>query len=129
MEAQKVLELLKIQEIRDYTRNARSGGDQPKVQYLLEEEKILKIHGDLITFSQKLIDCKRNECDQLRPQRDDLKRQFNTEVENLDLTNRNSYSTLDPKDFSGKAIEIINAQPGTMLVYPFIVQDRVWLPG
>ncbi|MEO1133227.1 MAG: tetratricopeptide repeat protein [Cyanobacteria bacterium J06639_1] len=131
LEAQQVLELLKIQEIRDYTRNARSG-NQPEVQYLLQEENVLAAYGDLITFEKRLSDCERASCNSLsslRRQRDDLKREYNREVQQLRaiLDNRNRDTFFDPKDLSKQAIELVNAQPGTMLIYPFITEDKVWL--
>jgi hypothetical protein len=52
-----VLELLKIQELRDYTRDTRAGGTTPGIDFDATEQKILQAYNSLVDFGQKIRDC------------------------------------------------------------------------
>jgi len=133
LEAQQVLELLKIQEIKDYTRSRDVGDRAEDVIFLLEELEIRDKHGQLIIFDQELNTCEKTRCPnlkELQKQRDDLKREYNKAtivLEDLISQRRASGKILDPNNLPKNAREILNAQPGTMLIYPFLTDDRLWL--
>lgn len=85
LEAQQVLELLKAQEIHDYTRNA-DAGIRRDIDYLTEELRILTTYASLATFAQNIAECKINNCSQLsqlNQQRDDLQNEFRQKVSEL----------------------------------------------
>ncbi|MFB2877788.1 CHAT domain-containing protein [Floridanema aerugineum] len=135
LEAQQVLELLKIQEIRDFTRNAQVGEQLSGIALNQIEEKIIKEHGSLVSFGQKLADCQKTQCaqkEQLIAQRTFLTQAYNQAVRTLESEiaarkNRDS-DFLNPRnDLNRKAQEIIKAQPGTLLIYPFVLEDKLWL--
>ncbi|MBE9128386.1 MULTISPECIES: CHAT domain-containing protein [unclassified Coleofasciculus] len=134
LEAQQVLELLKVQELRDFTRNTRAGGEKQKVTFNQTEEQIKNEHGTLIAFGQKVTECEETSCsqlDQLLAQQDILTEEFNQSVETIEKEVRDRISTdpatLDSEDFLRKANEIVEAQPGTVLIYPLVLEDKIWL--
>lgn len=135
LEAQQVLELLKIQEIRDFTRNAQMGEQLSGIALSQIEEKIIKEHGSLVAFGQKLADCQKNQCaqkEQLIAQRTLLTQAYNQAVRTLEseitLRKNRDSDFLNPRnDLNRKAQEIIKAQPGTLLIYPFVLEDKLWL--
>ncbi|MEO1134488.1 MAG: CHAT domain-containing protein, partial [Cyanobacteria bacterium J06639_1] len=132
VEAQQVLELLKIQEIRDYTRNAKAGASQD-IDYLIEELRILETYGPLAAFAQKIAACQANNCpelSQLNQQRDDLQKEFLTKVNELEAAieqRKQKAPTLDPDNLPATAQAIVAARPGTMLIYPLVTEDKLWL--
>jgi hypothetical protein len=65
LEAQQVLELLKVQELRDFTRNTRAGGKTTETAFTPTEERILKENGTLVNFGQRLYECQQAQCNQL----------------------------------------------------------------
>ncbi|MFB2876741.1 CHAT domain-containing protein [Floridanema aerugineum] len=134
LEAQQVLELLKLQEIRDYTRNAKASNRTSGIDLNSTEEQIIKSHGSLIAFGQKVIECRQTQCSELSQLNDQLQAlttQYNQSIATLKqiIANRRAQDqqVLDPNDFGRKAREIIAAQPGTVLIYPFVVEDKTWL--
>ncbi|MFB2896948.1 tetratricopeptide repeat protein [Aerosakkonemataceae cyanobacterium BLCC-F50] len=134
LEAQQVLELLKIQEIRDYTRNAKASNQTSGIDLNSTEEQISKTHGSLIAFGQKVTQCRQTQCSELSQLNDQLQAlttQYNQSIATLKqiIANRRAQDqqVLDPNDFGRKAREIIAAQPGTVLIYPFVVEDKTWL--
>ncbi len=72
LEAQQVLELLKVQEIRSFTRNAQVRDRTVGIATTAAEETILKEHGSLIAFGQTVANCKRSQCAQLSQLNDQL---------------------------------------------------------
>ncbi|MFB2933661.1 tetratricopeptide repeat protein, partial [Aerosakkonemataceae cyanobacterium BLCC-F154] len=134
LEAQQVLELLKIQEIRDYTRNAKASNQTSGIDLNSIEEQIIKTHGSLIAFGQKVAECRKSKCSELSQLNDQLQAlitQYNQSIATLKqiIANRRAQDqqVLDPNDFGRKAREITAAQPGTVLIYPFVVADKTWL--
>ncbi|MFB2897412.1 tetratricopeptide repeat protein [Aerosakkonemataceae cyanobacterium BLCC-F50] len=134
LEAQQILELLKIQELRQFTENSRAGGETNGSQFNPTEEKIIEIYGSLIAFGQQVDECQKNRCSQLGElldKRDALTRQYNQSVESLVKQIRSlqtqDEAILNPKDLGRKAREIIAAQPGTVLIYPLVLKEKIWL--
>ncbi len=134
LEAQQVLELLKVQELRDFTKNTRAGGEISETAFTPTEEQILKEFGSLIAFGRKLEECQNTQCSelsQLRDRRDVLTQQFNQKIQSIEKEVRDRLlkdrAILDTKDILREARKIVEAQDGTVLIYVFVVQDKTWL--
>jgi CHAT domain-containing protein/tetratricopeptide (TPR) repeat protein len=132
LEAQQVLELLKIQELRDFTRNARAGGETSGIALSRIEEDILKKYGTLIAFGLKLYECEQQKCNilsQLRDQLDILTKQFNQDTNTFRKTLQERLAKdpalLEPEQLRNTAAEIVTAEPGTILVYPLVLKDKI----
>jgi CHAT domain-containing protein len=135
LEAQQVLELLKAEEVKDFTRAAQKE-NTTEVALTPKEGQIKDKSNSLIALGQRVDECEQSNCAQLQPlldQRDALVQQFDSEVQVIEkeFRDRNVRNTDDaalaPKDFLGQAQEIVNAQPGTVLIYPLVMDNRIWL--
>ncbi len=135
LEAQQVLELLKIQEICDFTRNPNTTGENSGVALNSTEEEILQQHGTLVAFGRKLKECQETNCEekeQLIHQQTALTENYNEAIRTLEAEIRKRKGKdddfLNPRhDFSRQAEEVIKAQPGTLLIYPLVLEDKLWL--
>jgi CHAT domain-containing protein len=134
LEAQGVLELLKIQELRDFTRNAGAGGGTSGIATNPTETEILKIHGTLIALGRQIEECQKTQCEQkskLLDEREVIAKQFEATVRSLEQEIRSSRANdkgfLDPSTLGGNAEDIVAAQPGTVLVYPLVLKDKLWI--
>jgi CHAT domain-containing protein len=134
LEAQQALELLKIQEIRNYTRNASAGEQTSGVATNPVETQVLQTHGTLIAFGQKVADCEQSKCNQLSQlldQREALSTEFNRAVEALEQTIRDNRRDdrifTDPTQLFGNPDRIVSAQPGTILLQTLVLPDRLWV--
>ena len=132
LEAQQVLELLKIQELRDFTRNARAGGETAGIALSRIEEDILNKYGTLIVFGLKLYECEQQKCNslsQLRDQLDTLTQQFNQDTNTFRKTLQERLAKdpalLEPEQVRNTAAKIVTAEPGTILVYPLVLKDKI----
>jgi CHAT domain-containing protein/tetratricopeptide (TPR) repeat protein len=132
LEAQQVLELLKIQELRDFTRNARAGGETAGIALSRIEEDILNKYGTLIVFGLKLYECEQQKCNilsQLRDQLDTLTQQFNQDTNTFRKTLQERLAKdpalLEPEQVRNTAAKIVTAEPDTILVYPLVLKDKI----
>jgi CHAT domain-containing protein len=59
-----------------------------------------------------------------------LTEQFNQKIQTIEKEVRDRRAKddafFDPNKFA-KAKEIVEAQPGTVLIYPFVLEDKIWL--
>lgn len=132
-EAQQVLELLKEQELREYTGTEVS--NQPVgLTITATEQQILKEYGSLIKFGQRFEQCQKencNELEQLSAQREVLTKQYSQTVAQLDEVLRTRSTTdpafINPSQFALKAQAIAEEQPNTVLIYPLVLPDKIWL--
>lgn len=132
-EAQQVLELLKEQELREYTGTEVSS--QPiSLTITATEQQILKEYGSLIKFGQRFEQCQKNSCnelEQLSAQREVLTKQYSQTVAQLDEILRTRSTTdpafINPSQFALKAQAIAEEQPNTVLIYPLVLPDKIWL--
>lgn len=131
-EAQAVLDLLKVQELKDF-RQERGSGKTPELACSQTEAKILQDQGSLIAFGQKLRECEKANCPQLNQlydQRKDLTRQYNRTITSLEQALRDR-RRVDPNAFDpnklGKINAIVNAQPHTVLISPLVLENKIWL--
>ncbi|MBE9033397.1 tetratricopeptide repeat protein [filamentous cyanobacterium LEGE 11480] len=138
-EAQQVLELLKIQETKSYTRSTQTS---EQVALSQSEQAILKTYDTLIAFSQDLLKCKRNPTCRTSNkllQLTNLKDQQNQAFEQLVKTLRtklaqrakNDSAWIDPSNPNNnlrrRAAELLSAQPGSLLIYPLVLENKMWL--
>jgi tetratricopeptide (TPR) repeat protein len=132
LEAQQVLELLKVQELRDFTKDTRAGGENSGIATNPTEAEILKIHGTLIALGRKIEECQQcTERSKLLDQREVIAKEFDENVRSLEQEIRsrraNDKAFLDPTTLGGNAEEIVSAQPGTVLLYPLVLEDKLWI--
>jgi CHAT domain-containing protein len=134
LEAQQVLELLKIQEIRNYTRNASEGKYTSGVGTNPIETQVVKTHGTLIAFGQKLVECEQSNCTQLSQlldQREAISAEFNHAVNTLEQTARKNrgidLAFTDPTQLFGNPDQVVSAQPGTILLQTLVLPDKLWV--
>jgi CHAT domain-containing protein/tetratricopeptide (TPR) repeat protein len=134
LEAQQILELLKVEELRDYAQDQRMAGQSLEVALLPAEERILSQYGTLVAFGQQIDACEREQCStmsQLWDERDRLAHEFQQSVMALEATIRSLRAQddafLDPHALSREARSILEARPNTVLIYPFVLEDRLWI--
>lgn len=133
LEAQQVLELLKIKEINNFTKNTNSRGEASPIHLNRVEQKIIEKHGSLIAFGQKVYECKQTNCkqqSQLNDQLEYLRTQYNQTVDTFVAVVRERKGKddafFDPRNLND-AQNIVEAQPDTVLIYPFVLEDKIWL--
>ena len=133
-EAHAVLELLKLRELRDFTRDAginSSGIDLAKVEEAALN-RILAQYTTIASFNEQLSKCDRDHCPtlkELQQQRDRLNEAVNTELQQQRAILAKHFSTesatLTPEKLNAEALRIVNAQPGTVLIYPLVLKDKL----
>ncbi len=133
-EAQAVLELLKLRELREFTRDA--GIDSDGILLAAVEEKalnqILNQFATVGNFTQEVSNCQQTNCanlKQLEQQRDALNAAIQQEINQQRAILAKHFSTeagtLTPDRLNAEARRIVNAQPGTILIYPLVLKDKV----
>jgi tetratricopeptide (TPR) repeat protein len=134
LEAQQVLELLKVEEIRTFTRNRDAGGKTDGIATNPSETKVLNSHGSLIALGLQVEKCQQEKCTQLgqlNDRREVVTQEFNATVRSLEKEIRSRLAKddafFDPRKIQGKAEAIVSAQPGTVLIYPLVLKDKVWI--
>jgi CHAT domain-containing protein len=133
-EAQQVLELLKVQEIRDVASGGNAPGDKPNVPLSATETKIPVASQSLIALGRQISECEQTNCKEksaLNDKRTALVAQFNQELATIDQEIRERLSNdregfFDPT-LRAKAKEIVQAQPGTVMIYPLVLENKLWL--
>jgi CHAT domain-containing protein len=130
-----VLELLKVQELQDFTRSAELAETQGTIPLIaLERDILAEFDGTLLNLAKALYDCEQTQCSQLSALRDQLDAQtlaFNSEVATFRKALQEQLATdpgiLSADSLSKTAREVVTAQDGfgTVLVYPLVLKDRV----
>ncbi|MDK2461256.1 CHAT domain-containing protein, partial [Aphanizomenon sp. PH219] len=136
LEAQQVLELLKIQELRDFTRDTRAGGETQGSPLNPSESRVVPPYNSVINVGLKLTECELKppycpERDQLRSLRDTANQKFNQEVDRLLAIARQQRgkdpAQLAQEELTVAAQKVVTAQPKTVLIYPLVLDDKLWL--
>lgn len=138
LEAEQVLELLKIQEIREYTRGTVYDPNTRQVTLSPLEAEILKEYDSLIAFGQQVAACQQDPaCRQsprwetLQTQRRRLTAEFDERVAAFAAEVRRRIASGDPMvdldQLTSIGQDIVNARPGTVLLYPVVLEDKLWL--
>ena len=138
LEAQQVLELLKVQEIRDFNQDTRVGAQVPGIPLSPTEQAILAKFGSLIAFGQQLEACRQTHCpqlDQLSAQRTALAQQYHQTVDRfrqeLNQRQANDEGFFDP-ELLGDAQAVVEQTQAktnakTILIYPLVLNQKLWL--
>ena len=134
LEAQQVLELLKDEELRTYTRTSPT--QKNNASFIRPEQPIPAAYNDKITLGNDLTECEKIKC----ARRSQLIAQVTRANENYDqLVKRlkaalKSQEQKDPaqlqtEEFTRNAQNIILANPKikTLLLYPLVLDDKLWL--
>ena len=136
LEAQQVLELLKIQELRDYTRDVRAGGTTQGSPLTPPEARVIPPYTSVVTLGLQLTECERQQppChnrSQLQTQRTAATADFNQQVTQLraqaEQQRNNDPAQMELQELTVAAQRIVRAQPKTVLIYPLVLEDKLWL--
>ena len=129
-EAQKVLELLKVQELNDITEGSRSPSPLSQIALSQVEQEIIQKHPSLIQFGQELSECKEKECaklDEYKTTHRQLTIAYDKFIEDLKIqlvADRDKSIAATTDDFIGGARKIVDNQPNTVLIYPLVLKDK-----
>ncbi|MDF5727869.1 MAG: CHAT domain-containing protein [Rhizonema sp. PD38] len=131
-EATQVLELLKIQEIQEVSTGGNTTSNMPKLPLTSSEMKIAAPNPSIIALGIQIRECEQKNCPQQTQLHDKLTAvvdEFNQELEKIDkeISSRIAIdkSTFDPTKLA--AVREIVKQPGTVMIYPLVLDDKLWL--
>ena len=132
-EAQKVLELLKLEELNEFTRGIDSPKSLAQVQLNQVEKQIKAEHTSLVAFGNDFYNCEQKNCDQL----DSLKTRYQNlseaffqlvqEIVQRQKETRKTQVAKGTDDFLASRESVVTAQPHTLLIYPLVLEDKVRL--
>ena len=133
LEALQVLELLKAEEIREYTRGAVTNVQTGEIQLPPVEAEIVNKHDSLVQLGLKIYDCEnkvqvcsREEQSALYGDRTALTQEWNTLITALEQA-VDSVAP-NPRDLITEGVaKVLEAQPNTLLIYPVVLKDRLVL--
>jgi CHAT domain-containing protein/tetratricopeptide (TPR) repeat protein len=136
-EAQQVLDLLKLEELREFT-DTRAVWTSEGVRYTTTEQPVIDAHGSFIALGTQLIECERTECAELETlydRQESLLAQYDREVARFTATIRDNRGDdaifQDPERISGDAQDLLEAYAAegetALLIYPFVLEDKLWL--
>ncbi|MEM6253880.1 MAG: CHAT domain-containing protein, partial [Cyanobacteria bacterium P01_D01_bin.156] len=136
-EAQQVLDLLQLEELREFT-DTRAVWTSNGIRLSNPEQTVADAHGSLIALGNKVVECERDNCanlDTLYSQQENLLAQYDAEVarfvEAISVNRRNDDIFQNPDNVSGDAQKLLEAyaaeEQNTLLVYPFVLEDKLWL--
>jgi CHAT domain-containing protein/Tfp pilus assembly protein PilF len=133
LEAEQVLELLKIQEIREYTRGAVVNPETGEIQLSPAETEILAAHESLIAFASTYAECTRTvQCsDEMIERYQQLNQEWYAAVdsfaERVSQRRSEDNEALAVSNLQSVGETIVEAQPGTILIYPLVLEDKLWI--
>ena len=134
VEAEQVLELLKLQELSEYTAGARGTTNKKPIGQTPTEERIIKKHGSLIAFGQKVDECSQKKCPlqrELNDERDALTSEYNQQIKSLTENVRSRLyqdsAVLTTEDLPRLSDRIVKSQNSTVMINVFVVGDKTWL--
>ena len=131
-EAQQVLELLKIQELNDFTQTTRTAIPRTDLGFTPTEQTIQIEHNKIIAFGIILDKCRNEDCKTLKQQEaeyDRLRNTFLQFIQNLEAETKKNEETgiaIRTSDFTKSADKLAN-RPNTALIYPLVLKDKVRL--
>jgi CHAT domain-containing protein len=135
LEAQQVLELLKVQELRDFTKDTRYGGTADRNLLNPLEKKINDAFDDKIKLGDRLTQCEQTKCSeksQLIAQVTQANEIFAKTIQPLKKALRaeehKDPAQLETDKLTIAAQNIIIKNPRkTVLLYPLVLDDKLWL--
>ena len=136
-EAQQVLDLLKLEELREFT-NTRATWTGTTLTYTEPEQTVVDAHGSLIALGSRLLTCEATNCSDLNTlynQQEALRSQYDRQVAEFNRIIRASRGEDDvfqnPERLSGDAENLLatyaEAGETAVLIYPFVLEDKLWL--
>ncbi|MEO1378052.1 MAG: CHAT domain-containing protein, partial [Cyanobacteria bacterium J06635_10] len=130
-EAQKVLDLLKIQEIRDFAEGKTDTTTKPQLLLTETEKKVETESESIIALSRQISECDRTDCkekSQLNKKAKALRDKFKQELDKIEEEiSARTQGGVNPNS-RGYIEKILKAQPpGTVMIYPFVLDDKLWL--
>ncbi|MEM7793711.1 MAG: CHAT domain-containing protein [Cyanobacteria bacterium P01_C01_bin.118] len=136
-EAQQVLDLLKLEELREFT-DTRAVWASDGISFSNPEQAVVDVHGSLIALGSNVVECELNDCAELNTllkQQQSLLAQYKTElsrfVETIRANRRDDNNFQDLDNISVDARELLDAyaadEQNSLLVYPFVLEDKLWL--
>ncbi|WNZ44137.1 CHAT domain-containing protein [Leptolyngbya boryana CZ1] len=140
LEAQQILELLKVQEIREFDLTTRAKISETGELLSLDhtEQKITEKYGSYIEFMQKVRSCQEKtpqcpELDRLMASRQQAKDEYDRTIQSLskELEARQAKDKenfLDPTNpLSNKAARLIDNRTDRAVIYSLVTDNRLWL--
>ncbi|MEM6253213.1 MAG: tetratricopeptide repeat protein [Cyanobacteria bacterium P01_D01_bin.156] len=136
-EAQQVLDLLQLEEVREFT-DIRAIWTSDGIRLSKPEQTVADAHGSLVALGSKVVACERDNCaelDSLYQQQESLLEQYDSEVaqfvDAISANRRDDDVFQNPDNVSGDAQKLLEAyaaeEQNTLLVYPFVLEDKLWL--
>lgn len=134
-EAQRVLDLLKIEELREFTAQTRAAWSSSGISLTPLEQSVKDTHGSLIALSQAIEDCDAARCanrGELSLQRENLIAEYKQQVQNIEAAYRRDCERVDdqcvnPEDLGNEASKLLTAHEDAVLIYPLVVDSKLWL--
>lgn len=139
-EAQRVLDLLKIEEIREFTSQTRASWTSDGISLTAVEQEVQQAHGSLIGLAQAINNCELDGCSAERirsliDQQGALINEYEQKTQAAkDVYQRCSPTTNDPdslcvnpENLGNKAVKLLDVHEDAVLVYPLVVEDKLWL--
>ncbi|MEM7793709.1 MAG: tetratricopeptide repeat protein [Cyanobacteria bacterium P01_C01_bin.118] len=136
-EAQQVLDLLQLEELREFT-DIRATWTSDGIRLSEPEQTVADAHGSLVALGNKVVECERDNCtdlNRLYQQQESLLEQYNNEVaqfvDAINTNRRDDDVFQNPDNVSGDAQKLLEAyaadEQKALLVYPFVLEDKLWL--
>ncbi|MBD2539854.1 CHAT domain-containing protein, partial [Coleofasciculus sp. FACHB-SPT36] len=132
-EALQVQQLMREQEIREAISPRSATGDKPNIPLSPTETKIPAQSESIIALARQINECESTNCSQLKElttRRTSLIVEFDQQLQKIDQEIRANRAKddafFDPNKLA-KAQEIVEAQPGTVMIYPLVLENELWL--
>ena len=130
------IEGLKIEELEEYTRSRVTSIEDRTYELSQVEDEVIDAHGSLVALERDEQvcranpDCPESEWEQMDQRIQSLEAEFEAAVDTLQIayqaTGDGEDLVMNPDQFTGTAAEIV-AIPGTVLIYPIVLQDKLWI--
>ncbi len=135
-EAQQVLDLLKLEELREFNDPTRATWTGSELVYSDPEQAVMDAHGSLVALGIARINCIDDaECNQLDDQLQALKAEYDAQAAQFEAAIRANRADdavfANPDNISGDAKDLLEAYAeegqNAVLIYPFVLEDELWL--
>ncbi|NEQ47515.1 MAG: tetratricopeptide repeat protein [Leptolyngbya sp. SIOISBB] len=137
-EAQQVLDLLKLEELREFTDTTRATWTGNTLEYSYAEQAVITAHDSIVALGGEIVACEDTNCaelSELDDQLEALKAQYDQQVTAFQATIRANRADdeifQNPDNLSGDAEELLSAYAAhgqtALLIYPFVLEDKLWL--
>ncbi|MCC5603810.1 CHAT domain-containing protein [Nostoc favosum] len=132
-EALVVRDLLGTQEIREFVADRGARGEEVKIPQTDFEKKIEAGGESIIALGRQISECDRANCpqktelnDKLQTLTEDFTKQLQLIEQEIRENRQKDDAFFDPRN-KAKIREIVESKPGTVMIYPLVVENRLWL--